>query len=114
MSLSDAVHVGADVCVSVAANGKLITTIAAATAKDVDLAVKAAENAFKQSWGLKVDGTARGALIDKLASLIEKNADELAAIESIDCGTYASVVLRNPGSQLTGHLKARSSCLPGT
>lgn len=71
------------------ANGEQITTIAGATAKDVDLAVKAADKAFKTSWGLNVSGSERARLLEKLVLLIEKHVDELAAIETIDCGKYS-------------------------
>ena len=77
-----------------AANGKLITKIASATAKDVDLAVKAADKAFKTSWGLNVPGVERARLLEKLVHCIEKHADELAAIETIDCGKFGQ---RNEG-----------------
>lgn len=54
--------------------------------KDVDIAVKAAEEAFKTSWGLKVPAAARGKLLFKLADLVEKHVDELCALEALDAG----------------------------
>lgn len=66
--------------------GKPLGTISAATEKDVDIAVKAARKAYDNSWGLKVNGSDRGKLMIKLAELIEKNADELAALESVNNG----------------------------
>jgi aldehyde dehydrogenase (NAD+) len=68
------------------ATGKKIGDISAATDKDVDLAVKAAQKAFETSWGLKTPGTERGKLMLKLAMLIEEHADELAAIETLNAG----------------------------
>ncbi|KAJ7696725.1 Aldehyde/histidinol dehydrogenase [Mycena rosella] len=41
------------------ANGKLITKISEATARDVDIAVKAAQNAFDTTWGLNASGAQR-------------------------------------------------------
>ena len=54
---------------------------------DVDLAVKAARKAFhsKSPWR-RMSASERGRLLNKLADLIEKNADELAALESLDNG----------------------------
>jgi aldehyde dehydrogenase (NAD+) len=52
----------------------------------VDLAVDAARKAYKTSWGLKVPGAKRGLLLSKLADLIEKNAEEIAALEVLDVG----------------------------
>ncbi|KAG7097972.1 hypothetical protein E1B28_005282 [Marasmius oreades] len=68
------------------ATGKVITSVSAGSAKDVDVAVEAALKAYKTSWGLKVPGTERGKLLSKLADLIEKNADEFAALESLNVG----------------------------
>lgn len=67
-------------------NGQVITNVAVGTAADVDLAVKAAQKAFKASWGLKVSAFERGQMLNKLADLIDKHTDELAALEALDCG----------------------------
>lgn len=64
----------------------MLTNIAAASAKDVDIAVKAAKQAYKTSWGLKVSGYERGRLLNKLADLLEKHAEEFAALEALDTG----------------------------
>ena len=64
----------------------MLTKVASASAKDVDIAVKAAKQAFKTSWGLKVSGYDRGRLLNKLADLLEKHADELSALEALDVG----------------------------
>ncbi|KAI0292050.1 aldehyde dehydrogenase domain-containing protein [Multifurca ochricompacta] len=66
--------------------GKVITSVAEGTAKDVDRAVKAAKRAFTESWGLKVPGSQRGQLLNKLADLFERHSDELAALEALDNG----------------------------
>jgi aldehyde dehydrogenase (NAD+) len=67
-------------------NGKLITTISEATAKDVDLAVEAAQTAFDTVWGLNASGSARAEHLMRLAQTMEKYKNELAAIESLDNG----------------------------
>ncbi|KAK0200052.1 aldehyde dehydrogenase [Desarmillaria ectypa] len=67
-------------------NGKLITSVSEGTEKDVDLAVEAAQKAFETTWGLKSSGTQRSELLYKLASLMEKHHDELAALEALDNG----------------------------
>ncbi|KAH8930254.1 putative Iad1-indole-3-acetaldehyde dehydrogenase [Atractiella rhizophila] len=66
--------------------GKPIAEVSEASAKDVDTAVDAAEYAFKNVWGEKVPGYERGKMLFALAEALEKNADELAAIESLDNG----------------------------
>ncbi len=68
-------------------NGKLITKVDEATSADVDRAVKAAHKAFETEWGLNASGARRSELLNKLASLMEKNHDELAALEALDNGT---------------------------
>ncbi|GJE94933.1 aldehyde dehydrogenase family protein [Phanerochaete sordida] len=68
------------------ADGSVIGKVSCGSAKDIDLAVNAAKAAYKSSWGLKVPGFERGRLLYKLAELLEKNADSLAAIEALDAG----------------------------
>jgi len=60
--------------------------VSEATARDVDIAVEAAQKAFDTVWGLNTPGNVRGALLNKLALLMEQHADELAALESLDNG----------------------------
>jgi len=72
------------------ATGKALAKVAAASAKDVDKAVKAARKALESGpWG-KMDAAERGRLLFKLADLIEKQAEELAALESLNCGKTIS------------------------
>ncbi|KAG6901632.1 hypothetical protein C0995_009800 [Termitomyces sp. Mi166 len=71
------------------ATGKVITAVAAGSAKDVDIAVAAAKKAYKTSWGLKVPGTMRGKLMYKLVELLERDIDEFAALESLDVYGHA-------------------------
>ncbi|MBK9142191.1 MAG: aldehyde dehydrogenase family protein [Candidatus Melainabacteria bacterium] len=55
--------------------------------EDVDLAVKAARNAFENGpWYRKMTTAQRARCLYKLAELIEKNADELAQLETLDNG----------------------------
>jgi aldehyde dehydrogenase (NAD+) len=68
------------------ATGEEICRVAEADAADVDLAVKAARNAFETGpWG-RLAASERGLLLYKLADLIERNADDLARLESLDNG----------------------------
>jgi len=64
----------------------VFTAVAEGTAKDVDRAVDAAKRAYETSWGLKVPGSRRGELLNKLADLMERYSDELAALEALDNG----------------------------
>nr|AAK18075.1 truncated aldehyde dehydrogenase ALDH67 [Aspergillus nidulans] len=78
-------------------NEKVITSVHEATEKDVDVAVAAARAAFEGPWR-QVTPSERGILINKLADLMERDIDTLAAIESLDNGkafTMAKVDLAN-------------------
>ncbi|EKM77505.1 hypothetical protein AGABI1DRAFT_108032 [Agaricus bisporus var. burnettii JB137-S8] len=68
------------------ATGKVITPVAAGSAKDVDIAVEAATKAYKTSWGLNMPGSERGRLLYKLADLMEKHSEEFAALEMLNVG----------------------------
>ncbi len=68
------------------ATGEVIAKVAAGTAKDVDRAVKAARTALEGRAWAGMDAAERGRLLYKLADLFEKNADELARLESLNCG----------------------------
>jgi len=69
------------------ATGEVLASVAEADAADVELAVKAARKAFhtKAHWR-RMSASERGRLLNRLADLIEKNADELATLESLDNG----------------------------
>ncbi len=68
------------------ATGEVIAKVAAATAPDVDKAVKAARRALESGPWSKMDAADRGKLLFKLADLIEKESRELAALESLNAG----------------------------
>jgi aldehyde dehydrogenase (NAD+) len=65
---------------------EVITQVAEADAADVDKAVTAARAAFDKGPWRKMSAAQRGNLLYKLADLIEKHADELAQLESLDNG----------------------------
>ncbi|KAJ7277283.1 aldehyde dehydrogenase [Mycena rebaudengoi] len=67
-------------------NGKKIATVSLGSSKDIDVAVKAATKAYKTSWGLKVPGTARAKLLNRLADLLERDMDKFAALEALNVG----------------------------
>jgi len=73
------------------ATGEEICQVAEADAADVEKAVKAARAAFERGAWRKTSASERGRLLHRLADLIEKNADELAALESLDNGKPVSV-----------------------
>src|ERR1700739_960243 len=68
------------------ATGEELAHVAEAAAADVDKAVAAAVNAFERGPGPTTSATERGRLINRLADLIEQNADEIARLETLDNG----------------------------
>src|SRR5271154_5118829 len=66
--------------------GEEICQVAEADAADVNKAVKAARAAFEHGPWRKMAASERGRLLNRLADLIEKHADELARLESWDNG----------------------------
>ncbi|SJL01942.1 related to aldehyde dehydrogenase [Armillaria ostoyae] len=68
------------------ATEEVICSVVAASAKDIDLAVASARKAFNTTWGKNVTGFERSRLINKLADLIERDAQELGELESLNNG----------------------------
>jgi aldehyde dehydrogenase (NAD+) len=66
--------------------GEEICQVAEADATDVDYAVRAARHAFEHGSWRKTTASERGRLLNRLADLIERHADELARLESLDNG----------------------------
>ncbi len=66
------------------ANGEKLSTIADASKEDVDAAVKAAWKAF-ESWS-KTDKAERAIILNKVADIIEENAEHFAMLETLDNG----------------------------
>lgn len=67
-------------------DGKVFASIPAAGAADVDRAVQSSRRAFEEGPWSRMPAFERGRLLTKLGLLIEKNGDELAALESRDTG----------------------------
>jgi aldehyde dehydrogenase (NAD+) len=68
------------------ATEEVVAQVAEGDAEDIDKAVLAARDAFERGPWKTMDARDRGALIGKLADLIAEEADELAALESLDNG----------------------------
>jgi phenylacetaldehyde dehydrogenase len=68
------------------ATGEVLAHVAEGDRADIDLAVKAARNAFDNGPWRKMTASQRGRLIWKLADLLEEHLEEFAYIESLDNG----------------------------
>lgn len=62
-----------------------LSNIAWAAEADVDLAVKAARNAYENVWS-KLSGAERGKYLFRIARLMQEKARELAVLETLDGG----------------------------
>uniref|UniRef100_A0A914D700 10-formyltetrahydrofolate dehydrogenase n=1 Tax=Acrobeloides nanus TaxID=290746 RepID=A0A914D700_9BILA len=71
-----------------------ICDIPKGSAKDVDSAVRAAEEAFNYGEWSRISPRERGKLLFKLADLMEEHREELATIESIDSGAVYTLALK--------------------
>ncbi len=67
------------------ATGEKLSIIAQANNEDVNLAVKAARNAYDKTWK-KISAKERGKYIFRIARLIQERAREFAVIETLDGG----------------------------
>jgi acyl-CoA reductase-like NAD-dependent aldehyde dehydrogenase len=68
------------------ATGEELARVAEGEAEDINRAVAAARKAFESGPWPKLTPSQRGRLLLKLADLIEQNAEELAALETLDNG----------------------------
>jgi aldehyde dehydrogenase (NAD+) len=82
------------------ATGEEIAQIAEADARDVDRAVAAARQALERGPWRTTSASERGRMLNRLADLLEKHADELAHLEAIDNGMPLSTA-RNIALPLT-------------
>ena len=73
------------------ANAELIGTFAEATTADVDAAVAAARAGFESNAWQSMSPDAKGRLLWRIADLIDRNAVELAALETLDQGQPTTV-----------------------
>jgi len=72
------------------ANGETWATFACASSDDVDRAVKAARRNLNQGPWAEMTATQRGALLYRLADLVEQNAEKIGAVETTDSGKLAA------------------------
>ncbi|MFN4243336.1 MAG: aldehyde dehydrogenase family protein [Tepidisphaerales bacterium] len=68
------------------ATGEVICHVAEGEKPDIDLAVKSARKAFESGPWRTMNARERGKILYRLADLLEKHIDELAALETLDNG----------------------------
>lgn len=68
------------------ANGQVLAQVAKGDSADVDAAVAAARNAFDEGPWPKMSPAERKVIIQRFATLVEANTDELAMMEAMEAG----------------------------
>lgn len=91
------------------ATGEKLATCAAGTEKDVDDAVKGAWEAYK-TWKDYSDKD-RAALLNKVADIIDENAEFLAMVESMDNGKPIRETLNIDVPLSSAHFRYFASCI---
>jgi betaine-aldehyde dehydrogenase len=71
------------------ASEERIATVAAASASDVDEAVRAAQRAFADGEWSRFPGAERGRLLNRVAELLERDLELLVTLEALDIGRPA-------------------------
>ncbi len=87
------------------ATGEALAEISEADAKDVDKAVKVARDAFERGPWRKKTASERGRLMNRLADLIEENAEELAVLETLDNGMPLTVARHAAVPLIVAHFR---------
>lgn len=88
------------------ATGGVLGTVAQGGAEDVGRAVDAARAAFASGPWADMPAAGRASLLNRLADLIEANADEIAIIESIDGGNPINSIRRLDVGLAIGNLRS--------
>ncbi|MEO6471439.1 MAG: aldehyde dehydrogenase family protein [Aeromicrobium sp.] len=68
------------------ADGTLVATVPEAASEDSELAIAAARRAFDSGPWSSTSSLERGALLHRVADLLERDKDEVARLESLDTG----------------------------
>ena len=74
------------------ATGDPIAEVPEGTAADVDRAVKAAKNAYDETWSDATPGERMRALL-KMADIVEEHADEIGRLESENVGKVLALTM---------------------
>ena len=100
---------GAKMTTTCPANGEKLAEFAAATEQDVNDAVAGAWKAY-ESWK-KTSPKQRGAILRKIAGIIDENAERLAMIESLDNGKPIRETLNIDIPLSADHFRYFASCI---
>ena len=87
------------------ATGEELAQVSEADAADVDKAVAVARRAFERGPWRKTSASERGRLLNRLADLVEQNADELAVLETLDNGMPLTVARHVALPLIIGHFR---------
>ncbi|MBB3289056.1 MULTISPECIES: aldehyde dehydrogenase [unclassified Rhizobium] len=92
-------------------DGSRLTTLADASAADVDAAVRAARASFEKGTWSKTSPAARKKVLFKIADLIDRHALELAVLGVRDNGTEISMALKAEPASASGTFRYYAEAL---
>ncbi|KDQ14746.1 hypothetical protein BOTBODRAFT_32498 [Botryobasidium botryosum FD-172 SS1] len=72
---------------------EVICSVSVASEADIDIAVASSRKAFNTVWGRNAPASTRVHLLNRLADLLERDAQELAELEALDNGKPLQVAL---------------------
>lgn len=76
------------------ADESVLCEVSSAQKEDVDIAVRAAKEAFENGDWSRMSHRDRGTLMFRLADLMEKHKEELATLESLDSGAVYTLAIK--------------------
>ncbi|XP_078432238.1 aldehyde dehydrogenase family 2 member C4-like [Wolffia australiana] len=85
--------------------GEVLARMAEGEEEDVDIAVKAAREAFERGPWPRMSGSDRGKIMRKLADLIEEHAEEISLLDVADGGKPYSLVRHAEIPMCVDHLR---------
>ena len=86
------------------ATGEVLTDLASAGPAEVDAAVRTADDAFRGAWGA-LPPSQKALLMHRLADLVERDAETLGRLESVDMGRPYGMSVQLMVPNLVGTLR---------
>ncbi len=93
------------------ANGEILAEMAAGTAEDIDRAVVAARRAFRAGVWSRMAPRQRMEVLYRFAALVERNAESLAVLETLDMGKPIADVVGGDLPSVIDTIRFMAECI---
>lgn len=93
------------------ANGEVLAEMSAGTEKDIDLAVAAAQKAYRSGVWSKMAPRDRMEVLYRFARLVDENAEQLAVLETLDMGKPIGDVIAEDLPAVINTIQFMSECI---